>query len=623
MKFFVCLLLPEGDLVPDRLRDEYEAFPRARGIPFRWQAFGPVAVLLAGTGAQDTPLATGNDDGVTVGIVRLDNRRELELWSHCNSRDATDLEILGRIVLRHNTKYVPAILGDFAFVAWNSRTRAVLAACDALSVKKLYWAQRNDVLVFASRAEALALQETYEVQYLAERIAGCNTSPGLTPYRGVSAVPGGTMMLVEDGRRTLRQFWSAYEVSSRPVWSRSEQEAVATCRTLLAESVRLRLGGSANMWAQLSGGMDSSSVVSMVQWLAERGVVAHGLAGTVTYVDLHGAGGDERRYAQPVAQRWGLRHEVIFSPPAWQDGHVAIPMTDEPTMALEGVGREDRVLAVLRGAGATVMLTGSGGDVLFAGTMFFFADWVARGHVWAAAREIARRAVIGRASFWELAYRNAVLPLLPRALRRRIMDEQGTVPQWIDRTIARRYGLYDRATAPELYAGRIGHKYRDAAAAVVASVSPNLTVSFLDDHVDLRHPFYYRPLVEFALSLPPELCVQPHARKWVLRQAMTGILPEVVRTRIGKGAYDGAPTWALATQSAALEPLVRESILVDLGLVDARKLRIAFDAGRNERESRVSNAGMVLDTLSVEAWLQARSGRWPRGSRASSAVASN
>jgi asparagine synthetase B (glutamine-hydrolysing) len=120
-------------------------------------------------------------------------------------------------------------------------------------------------------------------------------------------------------------------------------------------------------------------------------------------------------------------------------------------------------------------------------------------------------------------------------------------------------------------------------------------------------------LVEFALHLPPELCVRPHERKWVLREATRNVLPEFVRTRIGKGVLYGLLTWSTANHGKYLEPLIADPILAQLGVIDAKKLRAAFAASRYERDKSYKLSPDVQYTLAVEAWLQVRSGRWQCG----------
>src|SRR5439155_19969731 len=118
----------------------------------------------------------------------------------------------------------------------------------------------------------------------------------------------------------------------------------------------------------------------------------------------------------------------------------------------------------------------------------------------------------------------------PRVLQRRLVNEDGQVPAWLARTAMRRYELRSRAAALESYGGRIGRKYSEAVAGFVAAIPAALTAGVIEEELEVRHPYLYRPLVEFALQLPPDLCVRPFAGKWVLREAMCGILPEIVRT---------------------------------------------------------------------------------------------
>jgi asparagine synthase (glutamine-hydrolysing) len=147
----------------------------------------------------------------------------------------------------------------------------------------------------------------------------------------------------------------------------------------------------------------------------------------------------------------------------------------------------------------------------------------------------------------------------------------------------------------------------------LATVNRTIGYVVLEDRLDVRHPFLYRPLVEFALSLPPEMLVRPYARKWLLREAMRGIVPEVVRTRIGKGSASERYAWSLSAQRQLLEPLVRESMLADLGVVSRADLRAAFDDAPYQPGRKGDPHTALEGVLAIEAWLQMRAGRWPRG----------
>ncbi|MBX6331634.1 MAG: hypothetical protein IRY91_07290, partial [Gemmatimonadaceae bacterium] len=445
MKLFACLLAPRDQSIPDSARSAIEKFPRAHAIPFYWTECEQAAVLIGGHAPNDGPPVARYAGRLAVGSVRLDNRIDCERWAACDSSSLTDIELVLRVVVQHGPDYISRFVGDFAFIVWHPSTAVALAACDAFAVKKLYYAQRDGLLCFSSRSAALAYDNDYDTQYFAEQVAVCVPTPGLTPYRGVSAVPPASIVDVRNGRTHTSSYWSPFDFAFGPPSTRSQSEAVAICRDLLRDAVQSRLTGSPDVWAHLSGGLDSSSVVSLAQWLATTGATPQGLAGTITYVDSHGTGADEREYSEAVVARWNVRNETIVDPPVWYDERFPLPDTDAPRVGLIFYPRECLLCATIRGAGGHVVLTGAGGDTLFAGSMFFFADWLSRGRIRPTMREMLHRAAIGRVSFWELAYRNVILPLLPPSVQRRLVVDPGQMPPWLLQTAISRYGLSERS----------------------------------------------------------------------------------------------------------------------------------------------------------------------------------
>lgn len=613
MNFFVCMITQNGRVSSEEERERYERVARGHGLRARWYFADSVSTLIAqdaGNSSSDQPAVVQHDGGVAVGTVRLDNRADAARWAGGDSARLTDLELVLRAVLRHGACPIPELLGDFAFVIRSPLAGAVIAACDAFAVKKLHYIVEGDLLIFSSRGEALADGDTYDSQYLAELTAYCQPSPGLCVYAGVTALAPATIAFFQSGRVTSCPYWSCVDAPALALGPRPEAEATAMCHALLAQAVRSRLSSGVT-WAQLSGGMDSSSVVSMAQWLAETGAVPSALSGTVTYVDHHGTGADERRYSQSVVERFQLPNKILTDWTVWQDDELGPPRVDQPSGLYPFYVRDRRLCSTVQAAGGRVLLTGLGGDELFLGNMFFFADELVGGRACASAKEMAHRAAMGRISFWELAYKNGLLPLLPRALQRRVIRGEGQLPEWLTRTAVKRFGLRARAAAPLSYAGPTGQKYAHALAATVGAIPAKLAGGVLDDALDVRHPYLYRPLVEFALRLPPEFIVRPHQRKWILREAMRGILPEVVRTRVGKGVMLGLLSWSTKSHRAYLEPLLRDPLLAQLGIIDPNKLRAAFEAAQYEHYGVSRTFADVQHTLAVEAWLQVRSGRWP------------
>jgi asparagine synthase (glutamine-hydrolysing) len=613
VKYFACALSSGVGGVPAWVKTSWESQARRRHLDSQWHRMPHAVVFAASDDPAGTSLIARCDGYTAVGIVQLDNRAEIERWIRPLPGPASDLELVLRVFARHGTARITDLVGDFAFVVCEDETCTAFAVSDALEVRKLYYTTRDGLVAFASRAEALAAGDAYDLEYLTEIVADCYQSPDLTPYAGVRKLAGGTFARIERGSLATHRYWSPDRFRMERMRPELEREAPAEVRRLLAESVRSRLARSAGTWAHLSGGLDSSSIVSVAQWLVETGSISKGLAGTVSYVDGRGTEADEREYSDAVVGRWAIRNESIVESPLWHDDEEPPPQMDQPSGTLPFYPRERKMCRVVQRAGGRALLTGFAGDELLTGNTLFFADWVVHGRIWPAVREMARWTAIGRVSFWQIAHENVVMPLLPLSIRRPKSVNHGALLPWLTDSVARRYDIRSRVAAAAALSGRIGNLYHSSVLTNVRAISRALDDGVAGETFDIHYPFLYRPLVEYVLTLPPELCARPQQRKWVLREAMRGILPESVRTRIGKGSTSDILARSLARQREVLQPLVTSPILADLGIIDATQLRAAFDAAPLTADTGRDLSTDVQSTLSVEAWLQIRAGRWPRG----------
>ena len=185
------------------------------------------------------------------------------------------------------------------------------------------------------------------------------------------------------------------------------------------------------------------------------------------------------------------------------------------------------------------------------------------------------------------------------------------------------YGLAWQSPSVPEYRGRLGQKYRHAVATKVASLTRVTDHGLTADMLEIRHPLLFRPLVEFALRLPPDLRARPYAHRWVFREAMRGVLPDVVRTRVGKPDTGEILAASLAMERPRLTSLLQDPILAELDLLDAASLREAFRLAPCKTGAGACLHHSLLSTLAVEAWLQIRSGRWPCGEHDNSTEVGN
>jgi len=602
MNLFCCIVRHSGEPVPRLWRAPLVVAAVRLGLtPMEVEARGCWG-LTAGRGAGRRPHACTDGNRIAIGTVRLDAERG-------DPESPADL----RYVMQAwpaDDDAVARIRGDFAVVLYDSARRTVFAARDAFGVDGLYYRVLPGGIAFASRADVLALSaDAYDRGYLAAFLAGCAPVEGATPFRGVSAVPAGHTLRCVNGQVSVQRWWMPERfLDAEP---RRTGDLVDDFRHRFAAAVRSRMApGERDTWSQLSGGLDSSSVVSMASHLAQRGDVPHGLAGTVTLVDRHGTGGDERRYVDAVTSAWRVPNVLLLDDARHEGDDDPPPITDQPTASYLAYARDRRLARVVRRAGGTVLFSGYGSDHYLGGSAIFLADWAARGKLGSVVREAGRWAVVGRASAWAMLWHNAVIPLLPGALMRRCL-EAACVPAWIRPAAVRTYELEARTLVTRVARGPAGRKYVTDILLALAGMPHVLALhAVMQDVLEERHPFLDRSLVELSLGFAPAMCAQPCARKWVLREAMRGILPELVRTRHAKGSVDAAFAHWLARNNSRLTENVERAEIAQLGIIEPAALRSAIHAGVNgEPHLRAA----LVRAFALEVWLLARSGRWTAG----------
>jgi asparagine synthase (glutamine-hydrolysing) len=541
-------------------------------------------------------------DWTIVGTARLDNRADLQSWTNTSST-ASDLELIASLIAACGESCIREILGDFAFVAQNTVTNQAIAARDAFGVKALYYRTKPDELAFSSHAARLAEGNEYDLDYIAEFILSGFDRDHRTPYRGVRAFPPGHVLVARGNKTTLTRYWSAAEF--QPADHASAEESCAQFRDLLERALLSNLTGSDDTWSQLSGGLDSSSLVSLTETMRRSGRIQYGIAGTVMMVDSLD---DESSYARAVVENYGIRFETVNDYWLWQDDGEPPPLNDLPDPLYPMYARNRAFCSIIRRNGGRVLFSGVGPDHYVAGNLYFFADWLARGRVLETIRELWRWSVLGKKPFWNYALDNAIAPLLPSTLRRFAAPRWAQVYDWISPSFARHRGLNDRtAWNRALSEAPIGRKFAGQVPADIDHLVVCVDRGEFENGIEMRCPFLYRPLVEFCLRLPREFRIESATKKWVMREAMRGVLPEAVRTRRDKGAISGRTRWSLSREGTTIGHILKSSILAELDCIDLAKVRKAIERART---GDVTVLFAVTRTLALEFWLQVTSHRW-------------
>ncbi len=592
-------------LAGGRVDDTLDALRASHAEGWSWcDSTDRSAALGHTTGDPRATLARAGD-WMAVGMARLDNRDEIRAWSGAPA-DISDLQVILAGIAARGVPGIRSILGDFAIVACHARSRDTIVARDAFGVKPLFYRALPEGLALSSHAAPLAGDADYDADYVAEFILSGFDRDHRTPWRGVRAVPPGHCMVVRDGVTTLTRYWSASQFPPRELAPRNGagEGSRAAFRALLETAIASNVSGADDTWSQLSGGLDSSTLVSVAETMRTEGSVRGGVAGVITMVDSLD---DEWPYAHAVAERYGLRHEVVKDYWLWQDDGTAPPRNDVPDSLYPFYARNRRLCEIVKSAGGRVLLSGVGPDHYLAGNRYFFADWLAQGRVLTAAREMWRWSNLAKTGFLRFALDNAIMPLAPASLRRLGAPRWAQVYDWIAPDFARRLGLNERTTWGRALDAPAGRKYAGQVEVDMTHLPVCIDRGAFEDGIEMRYPYLYRPLVEYCLQLPRELRTQPFARKWVMREAAKGIVPEIVRVRRTKGAISGRTRWSLRRESAVVDSLLCDSILAELGCIDPVKLRRALDQAI-EGDDKVLFA--AVRTLALETWLRVTNDRW-------------
>ncbi|MDY7092240.1 MAG: asparagine synthase-related protein [Acidobacteriota bacterium] len=586
-------------------------------------------------GARAHSLASSDVGVDLVADARLDRRDELRrqlsaagqaLPDQALVEGPTDAELLLAAYLAWGEGCPQRLSGDFAFVVWDRRHRRAFCARDRFGVKPLHYLLRDRRLYVASEAQqllrGLGLRAQLDEVAVADYLMDDSRDEERTFFVGLQRLPSASVLVVKSGRRQVRSYWRPSE-SGEPGLQGRELEEEA--RRLLQEAVEERLPtDDPVVGLTMSGGLDSCSVAALAQSWSRSPVAGDSqggdsVAGTaasrpqllaLSYVFPSLEDCDERAYSGAMARELGVEVEPIDAEKLWLLGDEAdfAPSLEGPFQGWEST---DRVLLErLRQRDGRVLLTGFGGDNLFAGSRRVYLSRLRRGELSALA-DVVRRArcldiSVARAAYYYLAA--PALPGLDGTLRRWLgRPSLSSPPRWIEPRFAERVGLSQRLRRND------GERlFRDPARqahwrAVRCLESVGRACSWLDrtaarHGVEVRHPFLDHELAELVLAVDPAEHQGTSGAKLLLRRAMKDHLPETVRQRRDKTRFAAFIEHSLRRRQQRIDELLRQPLVAELGFVDGARLR------RSWQDYLDGRAGYMLRhiwyVLTLELWLR-------------------
>jgi asparagine synthase (glutamine-hydrolysing) len=504
--------------------------------------------ILDLTNAAHQPMEAPDGSAVLVFNGQIFNyvelREELRSLGH-QFRSTGDTEVLLHAYLQWGYGCLPRLNGEWAFLVWDRRTRMLFGARDRMGIKPMYRLQTNGFAGWASEIKALLELPGYRpaVNWSVARAYlrhGRMDHSVDTFFQGIQAVrPGHAFVVKPDGGE---RNWAYWTVPDEQAGSDSPDLAEEFAE-LFEDAVRLRLRSDVPLGVCLSGGLDSTAIVC---------AAARAQPESISVFSYQHPAFDERRFISATVARTGARLHSLEADHAelWDLADQVVRAHDEPVHTLTAmVGYE--LMRMIAGCGIRVILNGQGSDEVLAGYDSYFQDaWFATmrsGRPLDAWREIRRYASVhgggSGALLWQTVRRVIQAGLRRAAPYRRLVHEYHQAQDL-------RTGWFVGPVAPP-------SEVSSALPATLPEVLREATTTFplplylrIEDRnsmahsVEARLPFLDYRLVEFAFRVVSEWKIRGAWNKVLLREAMRGRIPEIVRTRPDKMGFP-SPTGSL------------------------------------------------------------------------------
>jgi asparagine synthase (glutamine-hydrolysing) len=537
---------------------------------------------------------------------RLDNRATfLGQLGKTIASDSPDISIVAAAYERWGTSCLALFLGDWALSIWNPHDRSLILAKDPIGTRPLYYSFDQEQVTWCSILDPLVLFGGKTVKLNEEYIAGWFSffpATHLTPYLGIESVPPSSFVRLGMGQRTISKYWD-FDPDKRIRYA-TDAEYEEHFRAVFRESVRRRLRSDSPVLAELSGGMDSSSIVCMADAIVAQQSGESPRIDTLSYFTDSEPNWNERPYFSKVEEKRGRVgfHIDLSSEDSW----LFQIERDQFQVAPGSRGRRNNAererAAFIRSGGYRIVLSGIGGDEVTGGVpspISEVANLIARAHLRTLARQL---------KLWALAKRKPWFHLLLEAASHFLPHEVIPVPEyrrpplWVHPNFARRYRIALAGYESRLKLFGPLPSFQQSTSTLDA-LRRQITREALshDPPYDRRYPYLDRDLLEFVFAIPREQLVRPGQRRSLMRRALVGIVPEEILNRRRKAYVSRAPMNAFSKERECLAELSTNMVASSLGIVNAHCFRATLQRAREGQEVPVVT---LLRTIELEIWLR-------------------
>jgi asparagine synthase (glutamine-hydrolysing) len=538
---------------------------------------------------------------------RLDNRDVLsaELQNDLEA-DPTDVAIVGASFDRWENDCFRRIVGDWAISIWRPEQRELIFGTDYMAIRHIFYYLKKGRIWWSTDLGSLVLLSGDRFHIDDDYVAGyfANDPEGhVTPYREIREVPPGQFVRIRNGMGTVLRYWS-FSPKSR-IRYKTDGEYEEHFRHVLRQSVRRRLRADTPILAELSGGLDSSSIVCMADRITATEGVRTPRLDTLSYYDETEPNGDDWIYFLKIEDKRG-RVGAHIDASKYGEATSIGSAGFAPLPGYLGAERqiETERAEVVRNGGYRAILSGVGGDEFLGGVpdpSAQLADLIVQFKLVRLVQQLIAWSLVKRRPLIQLLGQ-ALADLLPTSLRQYFV-RQAKVEPWIDADFARRTRIGIRALDVDEHFGLwlpTRRSYIGGVQLISHKLAKVRTRPMLAME-ETRYPYLDQNLIEFILSIPASQMLRPGERRSLMRRSLIGIVPHEILSRPTKATGARTPVRALEQNWSTLHSALGSALISGMGYVNQARLVETLDSARNGKTFHMVS---LFKAISLEFWLR-------------------
>jgi len=547
---------------------------------------------------ENQPTIDTKNSLILTSDARIDNREELfeklDLYNKFFGT-VTDADLIIFAYQKWDEECVHHLIGDFAFSIWDENRQKLFCARDHMGIKQFYYHFSEDKFIYASEISPIFcsphISKSPNLTAIQDFLGTIALRHEDTFFKNIFRLPQAHTLSITNNKVEIKRYWFPERIKINR--SLNMEDASKKLNELFTQAVSVRLRSAYPVGGHLSGGLDSSSVMAIASELKGKDLI------TSFSTHFGEMGCDESKYSNAMIQKLGINAVISRGDKIDFKDIYTIDRYNREFPDWPGAGlfiTELPILEEARTLNIRVMLTGQGGDHLFTGNTLMLADCF---------KQMQWIRLYKELKYYGLTLKNLkhliVIPLLPENVKKffRIILQK---KKKVDIEKISQLSLFDDMEKMDIHKEMPRAQEKDLRillgmgnAMWMSQSSSNFGGRY---NIEYRHPFFDKRLIEFALSLPPEMKLSQGIIKVILRRSMGEKLTDIVSRRSDKAEFSDL----LKKQIDALskDEISRLDTLAHYGLATENKVSEEYE---NFKANKLKHIMFFWNKILIYKWL--------------------